>query len=581
MERISRITIEGYRSIDQPITITFPRGHPVVLVGENNARKSNIVKALQLVLGPFWPGNYEPEDHEFFGRNLSRQIKIEIDFDPAELLAERFQRLVWRYDPGAENPVYFRAIEPSGDEQHVKNEYRDACMCVVVEAERNLSYHLSYSSKWTLLSRLMHRFHRALSGDIKVRGDLENLFEQVKGKFQEVSQFRAFVESLREELGDLVGGMQHRLQVDFEAYNPVNFFHALRLQAVEGEEPRTLDEMGTGEQQILALALAYAYAKAFHGGIILVIEEPEAHLHPLAQQWLARRLRKRCAEGLQLIITTHSPSFVSMEGLEGLVLVYKEKGATRIRQLTRQALVKKCIKLGVPENRISEDSVLPFYAANATTDLLSGFFSRAVVLVEGPTEALALPVLLEKVGLDTEKVGIAILSVGGKGNLAKWYRLYTVYEIPCYPIFDNDSKDDEKGMKRKDALRAIGLSESEQDGVINKKGWVVEGRYTVFGTNFEEIMREYFADYKMLEEQARQQGIESKPFIARWVAEHLKENEVDEGWRKLKQMKNMLLKLLERPEEMGENKEGNETFKGVTAGDGNGHDLDEDEKPPF
>jgi len=546
MARISRITIEGYRSIDQPIEITFPRGQPIVLVGENNAGKSNIVKALQLVLGPFWPGNHNPEDHEFFGRVISRQIRIEIEFDLADLLAGRFQRLVWRYDPEAAERVYFRAIEPSGEVDYVRNEYRDACMCVVVEAERNLSYHLSYSSKWTLLSRLMHRFHQALSGHTKVRGELENLFEQVKEKFHEVPQFRSFVESLQKELGDLVGGMQHRLQVDFEAYNPVNFFHALRLQAVEGEEPRTLEEMGTGEQQILALAFAYAYAKAFHGGIILVIEEPEAHLHPLAQQWLARRLRKRCADGLQLIITTHSPAFVSVEGLEGLVLVYKEGGATRIRQLTRQDLVRKCVELGVPAARINEDNILPFYAANATNELLSGFFARAVVLVEGQTEALALPVLLQRVGLDTEKEGVAILSVGGKGNLAKWYRLYSAYEIPCYVIFDNDATDDREGLKRRDALRAVGLSESEQDGVVGTREWVVEERYTVFGKNFEEIMRVHFTNYAGLEDEAKKLGIESKPFIARWVAERLAENEDDEGWKKLRQMKNMLLKLLER-----------------------------------
>ncbi|MGB9619585.1 MAG: TOPRIM nucleotidyl transferase/hydrolase domain-containing protein [Armatimonadota bacterium] len=62
----------------------------------------------------------------------------------------------------------------------------------------------------------------------------------------------------------------------------------------------------------------------------------------------------------------------------------------------------------------------------------SGFFARPVVLVEGSTEALALPVLLAKRGLEVEKEGIALISVGGKGNLAKWYRLYRAYEIPCY-----------------------------------------------------------------------------------------------------------------------------------------------------
>ncbi len=59
----------------------------------------------------------------------------------------------------------------------------------------------------------------------------------------------------------------------------------------------------------MALVFAHAYARAFYGGIILVIEEPEAHLHPLAQEWLARKIHQMAADGLQIVITTHSPHF--------------------------------------------------------------------------------------------------------------------------------------------------------------------------------------------------------------------------------------------------------------------------------
>lgn len=42
MARITRLTIEGYRSIGSPVAITFPRNQPVVLVGEHNTGTSNI-----------------------------------------------------------------------------------------------------------------------------------------------------------------------------------------------------------------------------------------------------------------------------------------------------------------------------------------------------------------------------------------------------------------------------------------------------------------------------------------------------------------------------------------------------------
>jgi putative ATP-dependent endonuclease of the OLD family len=64
---------------------------------------------------------------------------------------------------------------------------------------------------------------------------------------------------------------------------------------------------------VLALVFAHAYARAFYGGIVLVIEEPEAHFHPLAQEWLGRKIRDMTRDGLQIILTTHS----SMDALYG------------------------------------------------------------------------------------------------------------------------------------------------------------------------------------------------------------------------------------------------------------------------
>ena len=544
MAIIRKLIIEGYRSVRDRIEITFPIGKPVVLLGENNAGKSNIIKALHLVLGLPWPGNHEPEDHEFFGRDPQRPINIEVEFDPQYPLGGKYSHIVWRYDASADEPIFFRGKNREGEYRYISNDVRDTCMCIVVEAERNLNYHLSYSSRWTFLSRLMRRFHRALSGHEKVRQELEQLFQQTKEKFYEVLQFKQFVDNLRSELSDLVSTMSHRLEVDFEAYNPVNFFHALRLQAVEGNTPRILEEMGTGEQQVLALAFAYAYAKAFHGGVVLVVEEPEAHLHPLAQQWLARRLRSRCVEGLQVVITTHSPAFLNIEDLEGLVLVYKEDGATRVRQLTRRALVQKCIEMGVSPDKVTEDNILPFYAANATSDILTGFFARVIVLVEGPTEELSLPILLAKRGLEVDREGIAILGVGGKGNLAKWYRLFTAYDLPCYVIFDNDTKDDGSGVKRKDALKAVGITDYDAEELIHSDEWIVAERYTIFGRDFEEAMRTHFHQYSALEQEAEEQGVTSKPFKARWAVQRLDAGSKDPGWTKVDEMVRYLKELL-------------------------------------
>lgn len=535
MAKISKITIDQYRSIKH-VEISISDKTPLIIMGENNAGKSNIVKAIDLVLGESHPRYYEPEENEFYFRDPGKRITIRIDF--SENLG-RFQAVEWIYDPSNnEDPVSFVGVDEYGSEnKYIKNEERSELMCVVVGADRRLSYQLSYTSKSTMLSKLMHRFYKAMQSDQTVKSTLEEKFAEIKGEFQKIEQFKTFRESLRVDFADLISSMSHKLDIDFEAYNPVNFFHALRLYADEGGTPRTLEELGTGEEQILALAFAHAYAKAFHSGVLLSIEEPESHLHPLAQEWLARKIEKMCSDGMQIILTTHSAAFVNMLNFHNFVLVRKNEQGTYIVQKSKSQLVGYCRQHGVPENKITEESVGEFYNANATKQILEGFFAKKIVLVEGPTESLSLPIYFESVGLNIRQEGIAVIPVQGKGNIAKWWRLFTAFDIPAYVIFDNDSDDDSDEVKRKDILNTIGTN--SVDSLLATTDIHIDSKFAIFGSDFETCMRKLFTKYSNYEEQAKKL-IDSgaKPFTARFVARKLLEenDKTGNGWEKIQEL---------------------------------------------
>lgn len=540
MGRVRALSISGYRSINNRIDITFPERTPLVLIGENNAGKSNIVSALELVLGERWPGSHDPDDHEFFGRNRDgNEIEVTVELDGVRCSyqqAERIvERLIWRFPWGQEGTPFRMRLKWLDRNPYATSMVRDQCPCIVIGADRRLSYHLSYASPYTFLSKLTKRFHKLLEGDADTVERLRTRYDELTHVFEDVDEFVVFKRELRNQVDDLSGNLAYGLGVDFSPYDPSNYFRSLRVQPKEDTEIRTFEELGTGQEQILAICFAYAYARTFHDaeGLVLVIEEPEAHLHPLAQRWLGHKVQELASTGVQVVITTHSPAFLDILDLEGFVRVCKPSGATEVVQVTAAEFADFCREHEA--SKVDDTSVLPFYSAAATEEILAGLFSRKVVLVEGQTEALALPVYLAKCGIQTARDGVAIIPVGGVGNLAKWWRFFSAFEIPCYVIFDNDAEDDAKSVKRADVLSTLDVAQGEHSQLLRTREWITRDRFCIFGGNFEEILETYFGDdYVRLEGEARDRfGLstkQSKPLVARYIAERLPKNVYHHGW---------------------------------------------------
>ncbi len=446
--QIKKVRIKNYRSIQDWVEVAVPSATkvPLVLIGENNAGKSNIMRAISLVLGEPWPGNHNPEDHEAYGRSLEGieiRIHIEVSGLPCRFahcpgMVERF---IWRFDKDEDRPCDI-SYETNGCQHTVlNNELRNALTVMSVGVNRDLAWQLSYGSKWTTLSKLMRRFHAQLVDDPRRVAKLKGFYDNLVGTFYEVEQFKDFADTLKTATAYFGGNLPYGLDIDFSAYDASNFFRSLRLFPHLDGAARSYEELGTGQEQVLAMAFTYAYAQAFGGeGLVLAVEEPESHLHPLAQQWVAEKLREIAAEGVQVIVTTHSPYFIDLSKPGSTVLVRKagEDSPTTVTQLKPAELVAALQALGAPDTMTAEN-VGDFYENAATFAHKAGLFARACLLVEGPTEELGLAELLGRLGLNLVRQGIAVVPVSGVTNIAKWVRYYKVHGIPVYPVFDTDS----------------------------------------------------------------------------------------------------------------------------------------------
>ncbi|MFW5888082.1 MAG: ATP-dependent nuclease [Bacteriovoracia bacterium] len=543
MGQLNVINIEGYKSIGNPIQIRFPQNMPVVLIGENNSGKTNILRAIDLMFGEWWPKSKDFEDHDFWGR-CNQKNRIIIKTEVSEFEGRLGRSMEYECggfrltaEKGKSNEFVAIQSEDGNDNIYVNSALRNEISSVFVSPEHNLSYQLSYSSKYTLLSKVTKAFHdRLVSNEERIK-HLKDLFDQTVATFLEVDEFKEFKDNLTNIAGEMIGNMSHGLQLDFSAYDPSNYLKTLRVHPSQNGEIRAFEELGTGQAQILALSFAHAYAKCFkQQGLILLIDEPESHLHPLAQKWLAKVMFKMAAAGLQVVISTHSPYFIDLEFLEGLYLVKKVQEETVLVSTNKKQLSEFCISKGANTAKTKKETIIPFYSGNVTTNILKGFFSNKIILVEGPTEELALPIYLEKAGFDTLKEGVDVIGVGGKGNLAKWKRFFNIFEIPVYICFDNDANDDGEAVKRKDALKTVGINEEDMNSYINQEVWEVCDEFCVFGKDFEVSLRKEFNDYSDLEKEAIQELGDSKPIVARAVSKRLEYRSDESGWKKITQM---------------------------------------------
>lgn len=553
--RLRKLRVRNYRSIEGWEEVAFPTDTPLVLIGENNAGKSNVLRALTLVLGEGWPGSHVPEDHEFFGRSpegLEIVIAAEVEgINCPQGCASTIKSIRWSYCEDESPPTRYSCESSGCNHTYMSKAIKEELTCMTVGVQRDLSWQLSYGSKWTALSKLMRKFHSRLIQDEQRVGRLKGFYDDLVSTFYEVEEFSDFAGALRAATADFGGNLPYGLDIDFSAYDASNFFRSLRIHPQLSGESRSYEELGTGQEQVLAMAFTYAYARAFGGsGLVLAVEEPEAHLHPLAQEWVAERLRALAHEGVQVVVTTHSPYFVELSRPGTTILVRKsgEDAPTVLTQLKPAELVYRLLERGAPDT-VTSANVGPFYENSATSSIKAGLFARACVLVEGPTEEFALRDLLSRLDIDLVREGIAVIPVGGISNIAKWVRYFEVHGIPTYAVFDSDSQ--KTGKNAEDALRArrdiLGALElgPESDWTDHAQGIVaVHERFGVFDPDFEGAARAVFGEeYESLEAEAAEIVGSAKPLVARYVARNLSEPEASEhlGWQLLRDLGERIL----------------------------------------
>ena len=434
---LSSIEVCGYRaSAEGLLRCEFP-GRFSVLVGPNGGGKTTICDAIYLAHSRRFPALPMPSADTLGAR--PRQIDVEFAYGPdsaestlgtrmrSEAMASpSWQRSLVR-DLGS---VRSRFVEAP--------EYADNLLVLALPATRNPIDELARREARSLIELLRaeqqrRSNHRNLVG---LRTAAERALDQLVGH----SLLTALEDRIGAHLDFLTAGVQHQhsfigrqmvddaflarvlelllavvddralaQRLELSGLGYVNLLHiAVTLAAIPGADPLGetpnpetpsigADEpaLGNGapaetqsppeadfdtDEEAAVDEDSFFPPHLLHATVI--IEEPEAHLHPQLHRGLVAYLRRTVDNRpeVQVILTTHSSEIVSACHPAELVVLRREENGQRVcRNIAKLPLSESALK------RVTRMASLHLDASRA-----SSLFAERVVLVEGVTDAILL-----------------------------------------------------------------------------------------------------------------------------------------------------------------------------------------------
>jgi len=206
---------------------------------------------------------------------------------------------------------------------------------------------------------------------------------------------------------------------NLEGVNPNENRYEMFLER-KGKEFR-MDQLSSGETEILNFLLGILSTDIRNG--IIVIDEPELHLHPRWQSVLLELFSDlEELTGNQFIFTTHSPGFITDETISKVKRIHKDDSDSS-RTTT------------VNEDELSDPDDLVHIINSHNNEKM--FFADYVVLVEGISDRLTFQKIIDYfVQKINEPQIVEVLEVSGKHNFEKYVDFLGNLGVSHYIIGD-------------------------------------------------------------------------------------------------------------------------------------------------
>lgn len=520
----TNLRISNFRSYKQ--TDWIPIDHKLIIVGGNNAGKSNFLDAINYF---FDFSSRKPHGKpDFHLNNIKNPIVIDASFEDftadEELMFEEFifdgvlqVRMELTYDTQLESPntktykvqrrvpteddligigdkspeeaieTYYEhedKLEPYKTEERWKQESRASVERVVsaylesgeatTQREWISTSGLSGELGDQLPSLTFYRADRGLDDATRTSNKNSLLYQLLDSALDEVSdselkRISDELEDIQRDINsadtfapirDLEESLSTKLNSQINHLGPITIENNVpdleeivrrRAQvSVQGEYESRLEDVGSGSKMSFLLACLWKTCERDTEGMMLGLEEPENDLHPHSQRQLDTTLDTLSEQGNYVFLTTHSPELVSPRDIENIRRVQKNGNQSKIHYL---------------EDEVLTDHEREKLHTLSTTEKNEMFFSRCLLVVEGPTERTAIPLINSILSQNEEKVesfdacGVSIVDAGGRDNIEIYLKIANEFQIPATTLMDDDRDGSEESELTEQIERIDSLSD--------------------------------------------------------------------------------------------------------------------------
>jgi energy-coupling factor transporter ATP-binding protein EcfA2 len=359
--KLTSIKISNFKAIAHAELNLHPTFN--VLVGANGSGKSSVLQALHWMLqsarnpivAPGAPGKastlsekdaiYMPSpeyrsaghgaDYGNFSSNPQFDLEVTaVDAEGAEIAAS----------------MYLKAARNEGISVHVPA--NNVFTAAVRDRKREISAYIPGVAGIPLLEEKRSKLvvHRsAAAGDANMV--LRNMLDLLRS---ETINGRNGLELVSELVARVMGDFALKVDFDGDKHSRVlAAFRAGDMGATGDRAFRPLELAGIGYLQVLQIFCYLVYFRP----VLLLVDEPDAHLYPIAQERLVEVLAEVAAEyDSQILLTTHSPSIVRALPHASRVIWMKDgaaapDGDSSARQLMGWGLLDRKVLLLTEDTR--------------------------------------------------------------------------------------------------------------------------------------------------------------------------------------------------------------------------------------